>query len=518
MENERNIASAAILIMFLTGIGYVLSLFTQVLIAHYFGVGKELDAFVAAAIIPEFIFGLTNAIFFTSLVIFFPVYVKNKGEEEGKIFFKKIFTICFILLGITILLVIITSPLLAKVIAPGFSEEQRLRTSLLIKLLSPAILFYGLTSLTTGILFYKNKFFASKAFRSIISIGLIVGVLLFQKSFSILSLAFGTIIGVLGAFILQYSSLKKENYTFSFIFDTTEEGIKTLFILSWPLIITSFFFYFNKIIINMIASSIGVGSISILNYAFLLVNVPVILFSESLGTALFPSMTKQVAYDQFHDIKNMLTKAILAVLFIMIPIMSIFFIFNQEIIRIIFERGAFTATSTAAVSSALIFYTIGIIPLSLMALLIGTLNAIKKMKEKMYLFFLFLVTNAFLAINLAKIFSYNGIALGTSITYWIIVGIGFWVVSKKIGVFDYKRISTEVGKIGIASGSITLLLFLVQRSIVKEIVQMHIFLEILILGTVIGVALLLYLWSMKYLQAESAEMVVQLFKKYWRRE
>lgn len=515
MENEREIASATLLIMFLTGGGYLLGLLTQITIAHYFGTGSKLDAFIAASVIPEFIFGITNVVFSTSFVILFPIYLKTKGEKEGKIFVKKLFTILVIFLVILITIIVLASPFIATVIAPGFSEELLNQTSVLIKILSIGAFFFGLSSFSTALLYHEHQFLAAKILRSIVSVGIIGGILLLEQSLQVKSIAIGTIVGIVVGIIIQYNVLRRTEYCFSFTRDITDEYFTKLFILSWPLVATAVFYYTNKLLINMIASSLAVGSISILNYAFLIVNVPIILFSESIAAVLFPHLTKKAANNQIMEIKNTISRAIKAVLFIMVPITVILLIFHYETIKFLFERGAFTSASTTAVSNALVFFGVGLIPLSLMSLISTGMNVLQKMKKRMYLFLLSLVLNVSLSLVLVRVLSFQGIALGITLSSWGVASLGLYTLSKELGGFDCKSIMKEMLKIGVAAAIMTLLLlggklFILAKA---ETIASK-FLELLIVGAVIFVGGVVYLCSMKQMKAEGIGVFLKIIKWY----
>src|SRR3989338_8939059 len=120
--HNRSIASNAMVVMSITGLGYIFGFLVQVIIAKYFGVSAELDTFVVAAVVPEFIFGLSNVIFLTSLMVLFAEYQAANGVESGKKYLQRMFTVV-ILFGVIVALVgVIFSPWIAKIVAHGFSE------------------------------------------------------------------------------------------------------------------------------------------------------------------------------------------------------------------------------------------------------------------------------------------------------------------------------------------------------------------------------------------------------------
>ncbi len=511
--HHRSIASTTMVVMTVTGLGFILGFVVQIIIARYFGVGPELDAFVVAAVVPEFIFGLSNAVFLTSLMVLFAEYQKANGIEAGKKYMQRMFTVVVLYAIIVATAVAIFAPWIGRLVAPGFSEVQLASTVILIQVLSIATLFFVLSSFTTAVLYHEHKFTAAKLLRVIISASIIIAVIGLGQKIGITSLAVGTVLGVAVAFIIQCFVIKKQGYSLPPLLWERNE-VKELLAFSSPLVITSLFFYANKTIMNMIASTTGAGSITILNYAFLLVNVPVIFFSESLGTALFPHFTKDAANNDGGNIRNRVIKTIHVLLFIMAPVMIIFMIFNKEIVYYLFERGAFTADATQAVSDVLFIFTVGLIPLSLMALVGSTLTAIKKVKERMYVFLSLLLFNVLFSLLLVPLFSYKGIAIAMSIGYWIVVMVGMGYLLKTLNFSEYKKLFMEVLKmvfISAISAGVVLLLHLevMKRESIIEGSFPHVFLLLGIISLFVG----LYCLLMTIMKAESWKIIIRAVGK-----
>ncbi len=515
VDKRESLVSQTVLIMFLTFMGYGVGALTQILIAHYLGISNDLDTFVVASLIPEFFFGITNMILFTAFLVLFPRYIKEKEEKSGKVFVGTLFTITTLVLIGVILILVILSPLIVRVIAPGLSEEQKITTTLMIRVLSFAILFYGLNSLATGVLHYEHKFFAPKALRIILGLGIIIGLLVLNKYVGILSLAVGTSVGVFAAFFFQYVMLRKEGYYFKFIFDRKSiPYLKELFILSWPLIMVSLIYYMNKAATTMIASTLEAGSLSILNYASVISNFPVVFFSVSISTAILPYMTKQSAQEKMEDLSALFVKSLRILLLVLIPLTFIFLIFNKEIITLLFERGEFSATAASAVSSVFFFFSIGLVPIGAMNIIANIFYAMRKIKAQLYINVFFLIINIPLMFFLVKFMSYKGIALATSISYWSITGIAFYYITKKIENFDYATLTIALIKILLASigmaGSIQILFFLIQTFVGKF---ESIIWEVSILVSMILIAMIVYCFILKSLKSKELEFVITLFKR-----
>ena len=521
-EHKKNaIASSTVLIFVLTFFGYLGGFLVQSIIAKYLGLGKDLDAFVAVALIPEFVFGLTNAIFFTSFVVFFPEYVKKYGEQNGKIFVAKLFTIAFLALSLVVVFLFLFSSHVAMKIAPGFSVEQVALASVMIKIISVAVLFFGLSSLLTGVLFHEHMFFAPKMLRIMVSLGVITSLLLLEKNIGSMSLAVGTVLGISVAYLIQYLELRKKGYYFSFVSlfilkkaETNNSSMKELFFLAWPLIMSSLLYYLSRTIANMIASTQGQGSLSILNYAFLIITLPVVFFSGSITASIFPHMTKQSTYDNIEEMRSLFSKSLRILLFFMIPLTIVFMVLGKEIVTFLFERGAFTATASGQVAATLFFFAIGLIPSGIWGVILNLFYAMKKMKVQMWVYFCFLVLNIVLNLILVRSMSYNGIALSMSLTYWCTTIIAFWYITQEVKPFNYQEIVRSSIKMIIASLGMALSILLLR----KEVLQLEFFQTpgIIIQGgmlfTILMASFIVYGATLILLRSEEIVFIVSAIK------
>lgn len=503
---KKSITSSTLIIMFLTFFGYVIGFITQIIIAKYVGVGKELDAFLVASLIPEFIYGLTNACLFTAFIVIFSGYIKEKGKIEAKVFVSKLFSWSFFILSSIFIIVFFFSQIIIHMTAPGFSGEQAVLASYLLKVFSISIYFFGFSSLMTGILTIHKSFFATKLLRIFIGIGIIGAIIVLHEKIGILSLVFGTISGVLCTFLIQYFIIKNKGYSFYFVFKN-DPYFKELLIISFPIILSSIVYYLTKLISNMIASLHGQGSISILNYGFLLVNIPVIFFSQAISAVLFPHIAERVTGKDTESVKKMVTSAINIILLVILPVTLFYIMLNQNIVHLLLERGEFTKEATSAVGTSLLFFAIGMIPMGLYSIVITVFLATKKLKEQFTFLFIFLVLNPIAMLLFSKYISYNGIALGMSLTYWIIIFCAVWYLVKK-GFLEYHL--SYLMKIIFSTGGVALFIYIWQSlSLISS--------KNLSLIICITCSFLIYIILLYFLKCEELFSIYHLLKEQFKR-
>lgn len=463
MIKNSDLASSTLQVMILTLFGFLFGIVVQIITAYYFGATKEVDAFVIATIIPQLVYGFTNAVLMTSLMVILVKYIAQHGEKKTWQFASNVLNISTITLFIISIVVFLSASFLAKILAPGFDLERQVLTIKLIKILSIAVFFYGLSSFTTGVLYAKKEFVAPALFKVFVSGGIITSILLLGNQLKIFSLAWGTVIGLGSAVLLQLLTLVKYKMRYYPVLQFKNEGIKKLLCLSFPLMIASFFFYVNKYVNQIIASTLQQGSVAIINYAFLLISFPVLFFGGAIGTVLFPSLTKYAAKKGISKFNTLLTKAIRLIFFILVPITVLLIILGHKLIKLLFEHGMFQAKDTTATSLVLICYSFGLVFFGLDNIVGYVFYAFEKMKIRSFLVSMMIILNILFSLLLVKPFAESGLAMAVTLSYIIIIPISFLIIHYTICRLDYRKILISLTKIIIVSSLMGITLFCIRN-------------------------------------------------------
>ena len=95
------------------------------------------------------------------------------------------------------------------------------------------------------------------------------------------------------------------------------------------------------------------GSLSALNYAWLLMLLPQGVFAQAVATAAFPTFSAQAARGQRAAMRSTLAATLRAVLYLALPAAVGLIVLREPLVELIFQRGAFTGRSTQMVAWAL---------------------------------------------------------------------------------------------------------------------------------------------------------------------
>lgn len=531
----RNISFASLILAASYLTSALLGVLRDRLLAGRFGAGNELDIYYTAFTIPDFIalilvFGAISA---AIIPIFSSYYVKSK--EEAWEYTSSLFTVFLVSLIVVCVFLIIMTPLLVSWIAPGFPEEKKATTALLMRImfLSPIIL--GISNIISGILHVFHRFLVTALAPLMYNLGIIIGILFFVPRFGLQGLAFGVVLGGLLHLCIQIPAFIYSGFTYSVHSPFKHSGVLKTLKLMVPRSLGLGAGQFNTIVTTAIASTLITGSVAILNLANNLSAMMVNTFAVSLSTALFPALSLSFSRDDKKDFERKFSRALNQIIFLTIPLGILIFILRAQIVRVVFGTGRFDWIDTRLTAACLGVFSLSLCAQGLVFILSKTFYAAHNTKIPaiisvatvvfnivMSLFFVGLV-NAhgmfFRAIQMVlklegiQNIGVVGLSLAFSLTAIVEALFLLWFIYKKLKVFRLKNFSESLGKILISSFCMAVTALLVRQgvvyfSIVKLETFMGVFLQ-LSLSTV--VAVFVYIATASFLHSPELRTIKESF-------
>ncbi|MCD4776210.1 MAG: murein biosynthesis integral membrane protein MurJ [Candidatus Aegiribacteria sp.] len=367
-QEASRIARATGLMGGLTVTSRILGLLRDIAQAAILGTGMAADAFTLGFIIPNTLRRLFGES--TTSAAFVPTYVETLGKDSKKEAFllgSRILSLAGAILLVIVIIGMVASPLIIRIFAPGFSEipgKTELATGLL-RLLFPYILFVGCAAVIGGILHAHRHFMAPATAPILFNISALAGILLLSRWLFPQQPVWGYSIGVLfGGFLqllIQIPALRKKGFRFKLDFNWKNAKVRKIGMLAFPALVGLLAAEVNVIVDKMIASMLAPGSVAALAYGNRIMQFPQGVFAISLATALLPTLSRQAAGGKLDDAGKTLGKATLALAALMIPASLCMIFLARPVVHVLLARGAFTAESTLLTSSALIYYSAGLL-------------------------------------------------------------------------------------------------------------------------------------------------------------
>src|SRR6202521_4661622 len=116
----------------------------------------------------------------------------------------------------------------------------------------------------------------------------------------------------------------------------------------------------NLVISTALASLLPGGSVSYLYYADRLNQLPLGVVGIAVGTAILPSLSRQVRLGHAADAVDTQNRGIELALLLTLPAAVALALLATPILAVLFQRGAFGPADTAATAAALAAYAVGL--------------------------------------------------------------------------------------------------------------------------------------------------------------
>jgi putative peptidoglycan lipid II flippase len=467
----------------------VLGLVREQVFAAYFGAGFVKDAFDVGFRIPNtlrdlFAEGALSAAFVKT----FTDYSEKKSEAEAWRLASLVLNALAIILSVITILGIIFSPQIVALIASDFSPEKARLATTLTQIMFPFILLVALAAVAMGVLNTKGRFGIPASASTLFNVGSIVGGLLFAYwlsggtwssprdpnvapepavQWAIIGMAIGTLIGGGLQFLIQVPSLLRVGFRFRPFVSFTDPGVRQVMRLMAPAVIGTSAVQINVLINTFFASGIE-GGVSWLGYAFRLMQLPIGVFGVAIGTATLPTISKFAARGDIGNFRSTLSSSIGLVFLLTIPSACGLVVLGRPIIALIYQRGAFTATTTDMVATALAAYSIGLAGYAAIRVLSPAFYAIDDARTPMIVSLVSIIVNALASYFFKHIFSqlgvtaetpdgygHAGLALSTSCVALVNFFALALLMRRRIRRLEGRRIFSSFVRIALASAALS---------------------------------------------------------------
>ncbi len=419
---KRQSVNRSILVVLLTvGIVTVLvkaiTLVKDLLVAPRFGVSSELDAFLVSFIVPSLVINLVSSSFNASLI---PAYIdtkQNHGEQAANELLRLVSgRLLLILVACTVVLGA-AGPLIISLIGSQFDAATLRLCVVLYFIALPCIVINGMSTIWTAILNAEDRFAAPALSAAIVPMGMIIAMVVAPTGSGVSILTIGMLIGyVLQTIVLGYS-LHRNHIPLTPHFVRSDPRIKKVMEQVAPAITGGFLANSTGLVDQTMAAMLGAGSVSILNYGSKLVSFALGIATVAISSAMLPYFSRLVSNRDWKGVRHTYRTYAIMILVVCSVTTLLVIVFSEPIIRLTFQRGAFTADDTKIVSYV---QNLSVLQVPFFALSILTVRVLSAMKRNHVLAqaaVLNGVINIVLDYVLMHLFGVAGIALSTTGVY-----------------------------------------------------------------------------------------------------
>ncbi|MDD5119942.1 MAG: murein biosynthesis integral membrane protein MurJ [Candidatus Omnitrophica bacterium] len=469
ISQNQSVARWAATISLATFISRILGFIRDVIIARLFGVYVYAQAFVIAFRIPNLFRdmvaeGASNA----AIVPVLSEYSLKRSKAEFWELANLLLNLLIVVLSAITILGIIFSPVIVRMIAPGFiaSPDKLQATINLNRIIFPYILLIGLAAYAMAVLNSLKDFAVSAFAPCLLNIAIIICAMLFGEN--ILGLATGVLIGGLLQLAVQVPVLYKKGFRPKLALCFNHPGVIQVRKLMLPRLASSGIYQLNNFVDSIFASLaviVGEGGVAVLYFAYRLIQFPIGIFSNAIAQAILPTFSTQALEETHDELKATLSWGLRAVFFVMLPVTAIFMVLAQPLVFTLFGGGKFDFSSGFLTANALFFYSIGLSAYGGTKILQSCFFALKDTVTPTKIAGLALGINTILNAVLMFPLKIGGLALATSISGIITFLFLFFILKKRLNGIAGQKILNSFLRILTASFCTAVVCFLVNRAL-----------------------------------------------------
>ncbi len=352
----RGLHEAAYLLAGFSLLSQVLALLRDRAFAHTFGAGPELDIYFAAFRIPDTSFAFLTL--FVSTFALIPLLAERTDPERRGVVRSVIMLFGVVAVPLT-LLVYVFLPHLVPLIAPGFTADALVTTRMLASVLLLQPLLLGVSSVVSAYAQTNRRFMLFALAPIFYNIGIIFGVFVLYPILGIVGLAWGVVLGALLHLLVQLIPMRGGAVHASglMIRDLLTRVVAPSLPRSLALLGNQFLF----VIFAAVASTIAIGAVSSLTFAFNLQSVPLTVIGLSYASALFPALAHLVSEGKWDVYAKEVWATVRHIAFWLLPATMLFIVLRAHIVRVVLGSGAFSWDDTRLTAAILAIFCISLV-------------------------------------------------------------------------------------------------------------------------------------------------------------
>lgn len=414
----------------MTILSRVLGFARDVLIAAVLGTSSVADAFFVAFRVPSMFRRLFAEGAFDSA--FIPLFAKRlhaEGEEAARSFAGQALAGLMVLLVTFTVLAEIAMPWLMLVLAPGFrSDPEKFALAVMLaRIALPYLPFMSLVALYTGVLNAYGRFAIAAFAPSLLNVVLIAVLLVViaagsNQSAAGIALAWGiTASGVLQVLVVAVAAAKV-GMRLPWQRPRLTPDMRRLAALAAPGVIAGGMGQLT-VVISTIIATLQDRVVSWLYYADRLFQLPLGVIGVAIGVVLLPALSHKLRSGDHEAVLASENRALEFALLLTMPAAIALYLAAEPIVRVLFQRGAFTAIDTNATSAMLAAFSLGLPAYVLIKVLHPSFFAREDTKTPMIFAGIAMAANVVLSIMLFTTIGATGIAIATTLSGWINVAL-----------------------------------------------------------------------------------------------
>lgn len=454
---RRRLAWATAIFAAITGVSRILGLFREIVVRRAFGIEGEINAFTVAYQVPNLVRALAaDAALGAAFVPVFSELLEKEQRARAWRVASTLFWLVLIVLGLLTGLLMLLAPLIMRIFGLGDLEELATGLS---RVLFPIVVLTGVSGIVVGILNSYEEFTVQALMPVIWNVVIIATLLLVVPRFEseeaqLYAYAAGVLAGTIIQTITPVWWLRGRDGRIRAVLDLRDPAVKRVLVLMLPVTLALGLINFSFVVNTFFASRFVDPQLapSAIDAAFRIYMLPQGMFSVAVATVLFPRLSRLAARGDSTGFRESVSLGLRQIGFLLLPASAVAAVLAEPIVRLLYQRGEFTADQTPVVAGALAAFALGLTFNGTMLMLNRAFFSLQSPWVPTAVALAALALNAILAAILYRVGVW-GIPLATSLvniagTMALVV-----ILRRRLGRLDGRGIASSYGRIAVASAA-----------------------------------------------------------------
>jgi putative peptidoglycan lipid II flippase len=371
----RGLHQAAYILALFALASQILAIVRDRLLASQFGAGSELDIYYAAFRIPDLLFVLFASVLSVYVLLPFVTRAQNESNEAAQAVLSQMFSLFLVGYILIAAITFVAAPLFASYLFPGFSIEAQGEAVMLLRILLLQPLLLGVSSLLSVVTQMGHRFVIYAFAPLLYNIGIIIGAAFLYPVFGIAGLAYGVVLGALLHCAIQIPLVYTSNLRFGVTTTINKKTIWSIAQVAIPRAITLSLSQVMLLVLVMMATTMSVGSVAVLQFAYNLQSVPLAIIGMSYSVAAFPTLASLLANKKQTEFNDYVLTALRHVIFWSTPVVVLVIVLRAQLVRVLLGTGSFDWADTRLTAAALAIFVVSLLAQSILLLIVRAFYA-----------------------------------------------------------------------------------------------------------------------------------------------
>jgi putative peptidoglycan lipid II flippase len=403
-----------------TGVSRIVGLVREIATASFFGTSGRFSAFTIAFQVPNLVSNLfANAALSAAFVPVFTDLLQQGRRKEAFRLASTLFWVMLILLGaVTAFFILAAGVIMPLFTGSSFNGMLDGLTAGLSQVLFPVVLVLGLNGLLVGILQSYDHFSIPAISPAVWNVVILVLLVVLRPHFhgeeqQLYLYAAAILAATFVQLLMAAGALGRIDFRLQPHIDWHDPRIRQVFTLMLPVTIGLGIVNLDQLINSVFGTLVSKEAPRAIDNAFRVYMLPQGLFSVAVATVLFPTLSRMAARRDAAAMRRAVGIGMRQINLLLIPAAAFMVVLPTPIVRLLFQRGHFSAHSTHIVSIALFWFAFSLPFGGLNLLLTRTFFAVQRPWIPTRLAGMNIVVDIIVSIGLYRPLGIAGLIIGT---------------------------------------------------------------------------------------------------------